>query len=85
MLFLKQDSESALRISNGTLFHSFAADTEKVRPTSVFSALIGTYNIYIGIAIIAHLMIVIYNNVIISVNRLSPINTLMNNRALINP
>ena len=37
MLFLKQGSESALRISNGTLqFHSFAADTEKVRPSSVW-------------------------------------------------
>ena len=35
MLFLKQGSESALRISNGTLFHSFAAVTEKVRPPSV--------------------------------------------------
>ena len=46
MLFLKQGSESALRISNGTLLHSFAVDTEKVRPPSVFSALIGTYNIY---------------------------------------
>ena len=27
--------ESALRISNGTLFHNFAADTEKVRPPSL--------------------------------------------------
>ena len=35
MLFLKQGSESALRKPNGTLFHSFAADTEKVRTPSV--------------------------------------------------
>ena len=35
MLFLKQGSQSALRISNGALFHSFAADTEKVRPSLV--------------------------------------------------
>jgi len=35
MLFLKQGSVSALRISNGTLFHSFATDTEKVPPPSV--------------------------------------------------
>ena len=35
MLFLKQGSESTLRISNGTLFHSFSAYTEKVRPPSV--------------------------------------------------
>ena len=35
MLFLKQGSESALRISNEALFHSFAADTEKVRPSLV--------------------------------------------------
>ena len=47
MLFLKQGSESALRISKGTLFHSFAADTEKVRPPPVFSAVLRTYNIYI--------------------------------------
>ena len=85
MLFLSQGSESALRISNGTLFHSFAADTEKVRSPSVFTALIGTYNIYIGIASIARVTIVIYNTVIISVNRLSPINTLINNRTLMNP
>ena len=32
---LKQGSESALRVSNWTLFHSFAAYTEKVRPPSV--------------------------------------------------
>ena len=35
MLYLNQGSESALRISNGTLFHSFAADTEQVRPPTV--------------------------------------------------
>ena len=37
MLFLKQGSESALHISNRTLFHSFAADTEKVRPPPCLS------------------------------------------------
>ena len=42
MLFFKQGSESALRKSNGTLFHSFAADTEKfVRPRFLF----GTWDI----------------------------------------
>ena len=35
MLFLKQGSESALHISNRTLFHSFTADTEKVCPPLV--------------------------------------------------
>ena len=65
MLFLKQSSESALRISNRTLFHSFAADTEKVLWTLSFSVVLGTYSIYIGIASIACMTIVIYNNVII--------------------
>ena len=42
MLFLKQGSESALRISNGALFHSFAADTEKVSRPRFFC---GTWDI----------------------------------------
>ena len=66
MLFLKQGSESALRISNGTLFHSFAAVTEKVRPPRF---LCGTWDIQylysFGIASIARVAIVIYNNLII--------------------
>ena len=37
MLFLKQGSEFALLISNRTLFHSFAADTEKVPPPPCLS------------------------------------------------
>ena len=60
MLFLKQGSESALRIYNRTLFHSFAADTENVLWTLSFSAALGTYNIYTGIASIACVTIVIY-------------------------
>ena len=66
MLSLKQGSESALRISNGTLFHSFAANTEKVRPPLVsLRYLRHTILIYVGTASIARVTIVVCNDVII--------------------
>ena len=49
---LKQGSESALRISNGTLFHSFTADTEKVRPPPVSQLRYLGHTIFILISII---------------------------------
>ena len=63
MLFLQQGSDTTLRISNGTLFHSFTADT-KTR----FLWGTGTYNnIYVGIMSIARVTIITY--FLVSVSR----------------
>ena len=61
MLFLQQGSDTTLRISNGTLFHSFTADT-KTR----FLWGTGTF-IYVGIMSIARVTIITY--FLVSVSR----------------